>query len=87
MWPAGQSQPLVSTLNSYDGRVKANAAIVPAGVNSAISVYAYNTTDLVLDIDGYFAPAEQLHLAFYPLPPCRVADTRDPNRRHWRRRT
>jgi hypothetical protein len=31
VWPAGQSQPLASTLNSTDGRVKANAAIVPAG--------------------------------------------------------
>jgi hypothetical protein len=40
VWPAGQSQPLVSTLNSYDGRVKANAAIVQAGANDAISVFA-----------------------------------------------
>ena len=32
IWPSGQTQPLVSTLNS-DGRVKANAAIVPAGTN------------------------------------------------------
>src|SRR5581483_6311898 len=30
IWPTGQNQPFVSTLNS-DGRVKANAAIVPAG--------------------------------------------------------
>ena len=28
LWPAGQTQPLTSLLNS-DGRVKANAAIVP----------------------------------------------------------
>src|SRR6201995_3988825 len=32
IWPSGQPQPLVSTLNS-DGRVKANAAIVPAGAS------------------------------------------------------
>ena len=66
-------------MNSLDGRVKANAAIVPAGVSGAISVFATNTTDVVLDIDGYFAPASQSTLAFYALPPCRVADTRDPN--------
>jgi uncharacterized repeat protein (TIGR03803 family) len=29
IWPAGRPQPLVSTLNSYDARVKAVAAIVP----------------------------------------------------------
>ncbi len=31
VFPTGQTQPLVSTMNSLDGRVKANAAIVPAG--------------------------------------------------------
>ena len=66
-------------MNSLDGRVKANAAIVQAGVSAAISVFASNTTDVVLDIDGYFAPASQSTLAFYTLTPCRVADTRDPN--------
>src|SRR5271157_4301247 len=79
IWPAGQPQPLVSTLNSIDGRVKANAAIVPAGASGTVSVFASNTTDVVLDIDGYFAEASNSTLAFYPLPPCRVADTRNPN--------
>jgi uncharacterized repeat protein (TIGR03803 family) len=79
VWPTGQNQPVVSTLNSVDGRVKANAAIVPAGMNGAINVFASNTTDVVLDIDGYFAPATSSTLAFYTLPPCRVADTRNAN--------
>ncbi len=77
VWPTGVAQPVVSTLNS-DGRVKANAAIVPAGTSGAISVYATDTTDLVLDINGYFVPATSTSaLAFYPLTPCRVADTRN----------
>jgi hypothetical protein len=78
VWPSGAAQPVVSTLNSLDGRIKANAAIIPAGTNGAVSVYATNTTDLILDIDGYFVPAgsDASALAFYPLTPCRVADTR-----------
>ena len=48
---------LISTMNSLDGRIKANAAIVPAGTSGAVSVYVSNTTDVVLDIDGYFAPS------------------------------
>ena len=76
LWPTGQGQPTVSTLNSVDGRVKANAAITPAGSNGAVSVYVTNTTDVVIDIDGYFAPVTSSTLAFYPLTPCRVADTR-----------
>ncbi len=40
IWPTGQGQPTVSTLNSPDGRVKADAAIVPAGTPSgSVSVY------------------------------------------------
>src|SRR5271157_1191767 len=77
IWPTGENQPYVSTLNSFDGRVKANAAIVPAGTNGAVSVYVTNTTNVVLDIDGYFAPVSSSTLAFYPLTPCRVVDTRN----------
>jgi hypothetical protein len=48
--------PAVSTLNSYNGNVVANAAIVPAGTNGAVAVYVTNTADVILDINGYFAP-------------------------------
>jgi hypothetical protein len=80
MWPTGQPQPTSSTLNS-DGRVKANAAIVPAGTGGAVSVYVKNTTQVILDIDGYFVEAGSVStgLVFYPLTPCRIADTRNAN--------
>jgi M6 family metalloprotease-like protein len=78
VWPTGQSQPLVATLNS-DGRVKSNAAIVAAGTGGAVSFFASNTTDVVVDINGYFVSAASGGLAFYPLTPCRVADTRNAN--------
>ena len=76
IWPTGEAQPYVSTMNSPDGRVKANAAIVPAGTNGAVSVYVTQTTDVIFDIDGYFAPPGSQTYAFYPLTPCRVVDTR-----------
>jgi hypothetical protein len=77
LWPAGQSQPVASTLNSLDGRIKSNAAIVPSGTGGAINVFASNPADVVLDIDGYFIPATDAGgFAFYPITPCRVADTR-----------
>jgi uncharacterized repeat protein (TIGR03803 family) len=79
IWPTGQDQPGVSLLNSPDGRVKANATIVPSGTNSAVSVYVTNTTNVIIDIDGYFATPSQNTYAFYPLAPCRVIDTRGPN--------
>jgi len=77
IWPAGQPQPTVSTLNSLDMRVKANAAIVTAGAAGGVSVFVTGGTDMVIDINGYFAaPGESAGLVFYPVPPCRVADTR-----------
>jgi hypothetical protein len=76
IWPTGEALPLVATLNSLDGRIKADAAIVPAGTNGAVSVYVTNTSNVILDINGYFAPASGSTLTFYPLTPCRVADTR-----------
>ncbi len=76
IWPAGEGRPVVATLNSLDGRIKADAAIVPAGANGAVSIYVTDTSNLILDINGYFVPASGSTLAFYPLTPCRVADTR-----------
>jgi hypothetical protein len=55
-WPTGEPQPGVSTLNDVSGTVVANAALVPAGSAGAVSVYVNNTTDLIIDINGYFAP-------------------------------
>jgi uncharacterized repeat protein (TIGR03803 family) len=75
IWPTGEAQPLISTMNSPDGRVKANAAIVPLGNNGLVTVYVTDTSDVILDINGYFAPT-QYQYQFFPLPPCRVVDTR-----------
>lgn len=54
VWPTGGAQPVASTLNAYLGVAVANAAIVEAGTNGAVSVYATNPTDVILDINGYF---------------------------------
>ncbi|MBS1828547.1 MAG: hypothetical protein JST93_24790 [Acidobacteria bacterium] len=74
LWPTGQPRPLVSTLNSFDGRIKANAAIVPAGTGGSINVFVTDATHVILDINGYFTA--DAGSSFYPTPPCRVIDTR-----------
>jgi len=82
LWPTGQARPSVSTLNSFDGRIKANAAIVPAGINGALNVFVTDASDVVLDISGYFVSPDVLidnffrPVSFYPVTPCRIADTR-----------
>jgi len=78
MWPTGLSQPLVATLTS-DGRVKANSAIVVAGLSGGINVFVSQATHLVLDISGYFVAGNSAALEFFPLTPCRLVDTRQAN--------
>ena len=80
LWPTGAVQPLVSTLNSYDGQVTANAAMVPAGTSGSINAFVTNDTDLILDINGYFLDTtSSTALMFYSVAPCRVVDTRNPD--------
>ena len=76
VWPTGESRPVISTLNDQTGTVLANAAIVPAGTGGDIDAYATNNTDLVIDINGYFAPPGQGGLSLYSPVVCRVLDTR-----------
>jgi hypothetical protein len=53
LWGGG-ALPLVSTLNSGDGSVVANAAIVPSGASGEVTAYTTNLSHLILDINGYF---------------------------------
>jgi hypothetical protein len=75
-YPTGQARPNVSTLNSFEGSVVANAALVPAGFNGAIDVFVSHTTDVVIDINGYLGSSDSQALRFYTLSPCRLMDTR-----------
>ncbi len=54
IWPTGVHQPVVSTLNDSEGEVIANAAVVQAGTGGAVSVFVTDTTDVIIDVDGYF---------------------------------
>ena len=77
LWPTGdQPQNPVSTLNNPNGTIVANAAIVVAGTNGAITAYPSNDTHLVIDTNGYFSPDAEGGLSLYPTVPCRAFDTR-----------
>jgi hypothetical protein len=64
-------------LNDIPGQIIANAAIVTAGTSGDVSVYPTNDTDVVIDINGYFAAAGTGGLSLYGVSPCRVIDTRN----------
>jgi hypothetical protein len=77
--PGGSSFGTFSTLNSPDGRTKADAVIVPAGNLAAFGIYDTDSTNVIVDLNGYFLPVTQSSLAFYPVTECRVFDTRNAN--------
>jgi hypothetical protein len=80
-WRKGVAQPVISTLNSLDGRVKANFAMIALDATQSFSLYATDSTDVAVDVTGYFAipqasgPSAALQ-GFSTLAPCRVVDTR-----------
>jgi hypothetical protein len=56
LWPYGQPQPAAATvLNALDGAITNNMAIVQ-DASGWVDAYATNSTQLLLDIFGYFAP-------------------------------
>ena len=50
---------------------------MPAGTSGAISVFASDETDLVIDINGYFGKPGTSGLDLFTVAPCRVRDTRN----------
>jgi hypothetical protein len=56
--------PNAVTIDDVQGSIINNAAVVPAGItNGSVSVIASGNTDLVLDINGYYAPSTGVTLA------------------------
>jgi endosialidase-like protein len=61
--------PTFSTLNGYvcafsaSACVISNAAIVPAGTSGSVDVYASQNTNLIIDINGYYAAQTGITLA------------------------
>lgn len=52
-WPAQTARPWVSVANVAGGQVLATGAVVPSS-SAGIAVYAQRSTDLVIDVSGYF---------------------------------
>lgn len=59
--PISNPRPLASTLNDLTGTVVANAAIIPAGMDGSVNVFASSNTNPVIDINGYFASPSDLN--------------------------
>jgi hypothetical protein len=70
--------PLVSNLNLAAHAIRANLATVPIGAGGAITVFnKFGSTRTAIDIVGFYGTGATGALAYYPLPPTRIMDTRN----------
>ncbi len=77
-WPSNIAQPPVSSINSFNGRTLANSVILPAAPDGGINLYAFEATDMIVDINGYFAPDNgTTGLFYFPVTQCRLSNSTD----------
>jgi hypothetical protein len=69
------TRELVSSVNFPAGKTVANAVIAPVSANGTVCFYANAPTDIIVDINGWFAAGA----AFNAVGPKRVFDTRPGN--------
>ena len=78
VWPTGATRPTASNLNWVAGLTIANRVFVPVDpVTGKVSVYnAAGSTDVIVDVSGYFTDSSAPGAPFTPQIPVRIADTR-----------
>jgi hypothetical protein len=55
-FPTGQNSPIAAVaVESSQGFMLSSAGIIPAGTNGSVDLYASDATDIVIDINGYYA--------------------------------
>jgi hypothetical protein len=79
IYPAGGTQPLVSSLNWAAGQTVPNLVIVPVGSGDEVNLYNdAGSVDVIVDLEGYFfaESADSTVGSYVALPPARICDTR-----------
>ena len=79
VWPQGKPRPVASNVNVVAGQTAPNAVIT--GLSGSRQFCVYNNSGrahVVVDVHGFYAGASVAGgLAFHPVTPVRVLDTRD----------
>jgi photosystem II stability/assembly factor-like uncharacterized protein len=78
LYPSDAERPLVSNSNFNPNEIINNVFTVGLGAaDGAFKIFVLTTTDVVVDVTGYYAPPGAGGLYFHPLPrPVRLLETR-----------
>jgi cyclophilin family peptidyl-prolyl cis-trans isomerase len=72
VWPCSVAKPNASNLNYIQNQVVANGVLAPVGSGGKVCFFASQTTDLIVDIAGWFEGE-----VFVGATPKRLVDSRD----------
>ena len=77
LYPSNSPRPNAASSNFAAGKIVNNVYTVGLGADGSFKIYASATTEVVVDVSGYFAPPSAEGLYFHPLPtPIRLLETR-----------
>lgn len=78
LFPSSATQPIVANSNFKPGEVTNNVFTTGLGAgDGAFKIFASATTEVIVDVTGYYAPPSAQGLYFHPLPePVRLLETR-----------
>ena len=77
LYPSDAQQPTVASTNYSVNEIINNVFTVGLGADGAFKIFANTTTDVVVDVTGYYAPPNTGGLFFHSLPaPVRLLETR-----------
>jgi hypothetical protein len=76
LWPDGAAMPFAASLNWAAGQTISNRVVATLGPAGTIDVFnAYGSTDVVIDVGGYFTTTGA-GSGYFPTAPTRICDTR-----------
>jgi hypothetical protein len=77
VWQQGSTQNSVSNLNWKAGETRANLVNVPLSASGQVSMFNFvGSTDVIADVEGYFAAPSGNAGGYNSLTPARLLDTR-----------
>ncbi len=80
VYPAGEQRPGVSNLNFTKGETAANMVTVALPASGSLDVFSYGaTSQIVVDVEGWFGGSSAGEGLYDPLSPGRICDTRPGN--------
>jgi hypothetical protein len=76
VFPEGTTQPVVANLNFGAGETISNLVTVPIGSQGGVTIYNHSgSTDVVVDIEGYYTTTAESTGLYDPVPPVRLFGT------------